>query len=118
MQVLIDDPKNLEKIRQRELDILKERLGKILSKGTNVIFTTKAIDDTAAKYLVEANVMGLRRVDKAELRKIAKMTGASIVTSLANSEGEEIFDEQCLGYSDCVYEENLGDNDYVYIACP
>lgn len=118
MQVLIDDPKSLEKIRQRELDILKERLGKILAKGANVIFTTKAMDDTAAKYLVEANVMGLRRVEKQELRKIAKMTGATIVTSLANAEGEEAFDEQCLGYSESVYEENLGDIDYVFIACP
>ncbi len=26
VQVLVDDPKNLEKIRQRELDILKERI--------------------------------------------------------------------------------------------
>ena len=69
----------------------------IISKGANIIMTTKAIDDTAAKYMVENNVMGLRRVDKAQLKKIARMTGATIVTSFATSEGNEMFDEANLG---------------------
>jgi chaperonin GroEL (HSP60 family) len=33
------------------------------------------MDDIATKYLVEAGVIGLRRVDKHDLRRIAKATG-------------------------------------------
>lgn len=115
IQVLVNDPKNLELIRKRELDILKERLQSILSKGVNVIFTTKAVDDYAAKYLVENNVMGLRRIEKSDMRKIAKLTGATIVTTMANADGVESFDAANIGHADSVYEENLGDNDYVFI---
>jgi len=35
----------------------------IINAGANVIFTTKAMDDIASKYLVQNKVMGLRRVD-------------------------------------------------------
>ena len=115
ISVCVSDPKNLELIRKRELDILKERLEAILAKGVNVIFTTKAIDDYAAKYLVEKNVMGLRRIEKSDLKRIAKLTGAKIITTMANSEGLESFDEASIGHAESVYEQNLGDNDYVFI---
>lgn len=115
IQVLVNDPKNLELIRKRELDILKERLESILAQGVNVIFTTKAIDDFAAKYLVEKGVMGLRRIEKSDMKRIAKLTGASIITTMANSEGVETFDAASIGHAQTVFEENLGDNDYVFI---
>lgn len=115
IQVLVSDPKNLELIRKRELDILKERLESILAQGVNVIFTTKAIDDYAAKYLVENNVMGLRRIEKADLRRIAKMTGATIITTMANTDGVESFEASSIGHAEVVYEENLGDNDFVFV---
>jgi len=89
VQVLVNDPKNLEKIRHQECEILKERCQKILKSGANVILTSKGIDDVANKYLVEANAIGLRRVEKNDLRRIAKSTGATIVTTLATTEGEE-----------------------------
>jgi len=46
------------------MDILKERIQKIITAGANVIMTTKGIDDIASKYMVEAKCMGLRRVSK------------------------------------------------------
>jgi T-complex protein 1 subunit alpha len=118
IQVLVNDPKNLELIRRRELDILKERLEKILAAGVNVIFTTMAMDDSASKYLVEKGVMGLRRVEKGDLRKIAKATGAIIIKTMSNSEGNEIFEESSVGRADSVFEENLGDTDHIFIKNP
>jgi len=52
------------------------------------------MDDVASKYFVEANVFALRRVDKNDMRRIAKSCGATIVTTFANmdKEGEETFD--------------------------
>lgn len=116
VQVLVNDPKNLEKIRQKECDVLRDRLKKIIDAGANVILTTKGIDDIASKYMVEANILGLRRVDKMDLRRIAKSTGATMITTLANIEtGEESFEASALGTAAEVYEETVGDNDFVFI---
>jgi T-complex protein 1 subunit alpha len=49
---------------------------KIIKAGATVIMTTKGIDDIANKYMIENGVMGLRRVNKGDLRRIAKCTGA------------------------------------------
>ena len=51
LQVLVTDPKELEKIRERESDITRERIEKILAAGANVVLTTKGIDDMALKVL-------------------------------------------------------------------
>jgi hypothetical protein len=68
VQVLVTDPKELEKIRERESDITKERIQKILASGANVVLTTKGIDDMALKYFVEAGVIACRRVPKEDMR--------------------------------------------------
>jgi T-complex protein 1 subunit alpha len=115
VQILVNDPKNLDKIRQTELDILKARCKKIIDAGANVILTTKAVDDVAAKYFVEAGALALRRVDKKDLRRIAKSTGATLLTTLATPEGEELFDASYLGTAKEVYEETVGDNEFVFI---
>ena len=62
-------------IRQREADITKERVEKILASGANVILTTGGIDDLNTKYFVDAKAMGVRRVLKKDLKRIAKATG-------------------------------------------
>ena len=62
------DPAELERIRQRESDITKERIGKILGAGANVVLTTKGIDDMSLKYFVEAGAIACRRVPKDDLR--------------------------------------------------
>lgn len=67
-QVLVDDPTKLEQIRERETDITKERIQKVLASGANVILTTKGIDDMSLKYFVEAGAIAVRRVPKDDLR--------------------------------------------------
>lgn len=118
IQVQVDDPKNLEDIRKREQDILKERLALIIKAGANVIFTTKAIDDIASKYLVHNNIMGLRRMEPADLRRVARATGGTVCQTLANNDGTESFPSENLGNAECVYEENLGDVDYIFVKNP
>merc|ERR1711998_674684 len=56
VNIVIDDPEELEKIRQKEMDITKEKIQKILASGANFIATTKGIDDMAMKYLIEGGV--------------------------------------------------------------
>ena len=69
----LSDPDQLEKMRDRESDITKERIQKILSTGANVILATGGIDDLCLKYFVEAGAMAVRRCKKADLKRIAKV---------------------------------------------
>lgn len=114
-QVLITDPDKLEAIRNRELDITKERIQKILSTGVNVVLVSGGIDDLCLKYFVEAGAMGVRRVKKADLKRIAKATGATFLTSLSNMEGDETFDANMVGEAAEVVQERISDDELIII---
>ncbi|KAM3131875.1 hypothetical protein pb186bvf_015996 [Paramecium bursaria] len=114
VQILVDDPLNLEKIRRKEMDVLRDRIRLLIDAGANVVLTSKGIDDLANKYLVEAKILGLRRVPKEHLRRIAKASGASVITTFANDETGESFDPAQLGEAEEVFEQAIGDNDYVF----
>lgn len=114
-QVLVSDPEKLEAIRARELDITKERLQKILATGVNVILCTGGIDDLCLKYFVEAGAMGVRRCKKADLKRIAKATGATFLTSLTNMDGEEVFEPSMIGEAAEVVQEQICDDQLILI---
>ncbi len=115
VQILIENPDDLEKIRQREMDITKERCTKLIKAGANVILCTKGIDEFAIKYFVEVGALAVRRVEKGDLRRIARATGATVMTTFADENGEESIDAKNLGDADCVSEERVGDNDFIFI---
>jgi T-complex protein 1 subunit alpha len=64
---------------------------------------------------VEANAIAVRRVRKEDLRRIAKATGGTIVTTLADMDGNETFDPAALGQADTVREARVGDGEMIYI---
>lgn len=115
VQVLVTNPAELEKIREREGDITRERVQKILDAGANVILTTKGIDDVCLKYFVEAGAIACRRVAKEDLRRVSRATGATVVTTLADMEGNETFDPAALGSATEVSEELVADNDMIMV---
>ena len=88
---------------------------KILAAGANVILTTKGIDDLCLKEFVEAGAMAVRRCRKEDLRRIAKATGATLVASLANLEGEETFEASNLGQAEEVVQERISDDELILI---
>merc|ERR1719498_860657 len=69
----------------------------------------------AMKYLVEAGVLAVRRVDKKDIRRIAKCTGGQVVLTMATMEGDEAFDSAFLGKAEEVMEQRVGDNDFIFI---
>jgi len=114
VQVVVTDTKQVEEIRQREMDITKEKIQKIIEAGARVILTTKGIDDLCLKYFVEAGAMAVRRVKKEDLKRIAKATGGSVVVTMADLEGNEAFDASNLGEAAMVSEERVGDGELIY----
>merc|ERR1719506_2080135 len=115
VEVVVTDPVELEKIRDREAKITKDRIQLVIDSGANVILTSKGIDDYSLKFLVEAGVMGVRRCLKSDLKRIAKATGGKLVESLATLEGDEAYDADCLGYADEVVQERVADDEMIYI---
>lgn len=118
VQVLVTDPEKLDAIRDRESDITKERIKKILDTGANVILTTGGIDDLCLKYFVEAGAMAVRRCKKVDLKRIAKATGATFLASLANLEGEESFEASYLGEAAEVAQERICDDELIIVKSP
>ena len=114
----MSDPAKLEAIRAREADITKEKIGKLIAAGANVILTTKGIDDLCMKYLVEAGVIGIRRVSKQDIRRIGHATGATLLPNLADLEGGETVDPATLGSAESVSEERVGDGELIFIRGP
>ncbi|KAL8137872.1 hypothetical protein V2J09_003873 [Rumex salicifolius] len=80
----------------------KERIEKLLKAGANV-------------YFVEAGAIAVRRVRKEDIRHVAKATGATLVSTFADMEGEETFDSSFLGLAEEVVEERLSDDDVILI---
>ncbi|KAL1587539.1 hypothetical protein WHR41_03734 [Cladosporium halotolerans] len=118
VNVVIDDPAQLEKIREREAGIVIERIEMILKAGANVVFTTKGIDDLCLKHFVEKGVMGVRRCKKEDLRRIAKATGAQMVSTLADLNGDEVFDKANLGEAKEVVQERISDDECILVKGP
>ena len=86
--------------------------------GANVILTTGGIDDLCLKYFVEAGAMAVRRCKKVDLKRIAKATGATFCTSLANLEGEESFEASYLGEAAEVGQERICDDELILVKGP
>ena len=114
VSVVIQNPDNLENIRQRELDVTKERCKKIIDAGANVIICSKGIDDFALKYFVEAKCIAVRRCDRADMKRLSAATGAKIMITFDEENGEEVFNKEYLGEAEEVSEEAVNDYNYVF----
>ncbi|PBP18333.1 T-complex protein 1 subunit alpha [Diplocarpon rosae] len=115
VHITIDDPQQLEEIRKREAGIVMDRMEMILKSGANVIFTTKGIDDLCLKLFIEKGAMGVRRCKKEDLRRIAKATGATLVSSLSDLNGDEKFDASSLGHAEEVSQERISDDECILV---
>jgi len=115
VQMIVDKPEEIEAMRNRESDIIKEKIDRLLDAGANVILTTKGIDDMSAKYLVDRGCIGVRRVEKKHLKRIARLTGGQVLMSLANDMGEESVDPSSFGSCEMVEERNIGDRDIFFL---
>jgi thermosome len=78
----IKDPSQIQDFLDEETKMLKEMVDKISAVGANVLICQKGIDDIAQHYLAKAGILTLRRVKESDITKLARATGASIVTGL------------------------------------
>lgn len=64
---------------------------------------------------MEAKAIAVRRCKKVDLKRIAKATGATLVASLSNLEGEETFEPSFLGEAKEVVQERICDDELILI---
>ena len=105
----IKNPSQIQDFLDEETSMLKEMVDKITSVGANVLICQKGIDDMAQHYLAKAGVLSVRRVKESDMTKLARATGASIVTGVDGlSKGD-------LGYAGLVEERKIEEDKWTYI---
>jgi T-complex protein 1 subunit alpha len=115
VHITIDDPAQLQKIRERESTLVLERVEMILKSGANVVLTTKGIDDLCLKMFIEKGAMAVRRCKKEDIRRIAKATGATLVSTLSDLNGDEKFEASNLGQAEEVVQERISDDECILV---
>lgn len=108
-EIRIRDPMQMKAFLDEEARMLSEMVDKIKATGANVVFCQKGIDDMAQYYLAKAGILAVRRVKNSDMEKLARATGARIVTNLDD------LSEKDLGYAGLVEERKIGDDKIVFI---
>ncbi len=109
-QIRITDPEQLQKFLDQEEKMIKDMVDKIKNSGANVLICQKGIDDLAQHYLAKAGIFAVRRVKKSDMEKLAKATGASILSDLDEIKPED------LGEAGKVEERKIGEDKMVFIT--
>ncbi|NPA63209.1 MAG: thermosome subunit [Methanococci archaeon] len=89
-EIRITDPAKLMEFIEQEEKMIKDMVEKIASTGANVVFCQKGIDDLAQHYLAKKGILAVRRVKKSDMEKLAKATGARIVTKIDDLTPEDL----------------------------
>ncbi len=108
-EIRISDPSQMMAFIEEEERLLKEMVEKIKATGANVVFVQKGIDDMAQHYLAKMGILAVRRVKKSDMEKLARATGAKIVTKV------EDLTEKDLGFAKLVEERKIGDEKMVFV---
>ncbi len=89
-KIEITSPDQLQAFLDQEEVMLKEMVNNIVGAGANVVFCQKGIDDLAQHFLAKAGVFTIRRIKKSDMEKLARATGARIVTSIQDLSTSEL----------------------------
>jgi thermosome len=108
-EIRITDPAQLKAFIDEEERMLREMVDKIKGSGANVLLCQKGIDDLAQHYLAKAGIFAVRRVKRSDMEKLARATGASIVTNIDDLSGKD------LGSAGVVEEVKIGDDEMTFV---
>jgi thermosome len=109
-EISIKSPDQLQLFLDQEEQMIHDMVTKVIKSGANVVFVQKGIDDIAQHYLAKAGIYAARRVKKSDMDKLARATGAKVLTSL-----KEITDSD-LGKAGLVEEKKIGDEAMTYVT--
>jgi thermosome len=108
-EIRISDPQQMQQFMDEESSILKGMVDKVKESGANVLVCQKGIDDLAQHFLAKAGVLAVRRVKESDMTKLAKATGARMVTNLDDLTPKD------LGYAKLVEERKVEEDKWVFV---
>ncbi|MCD6458828.1 MAG: TCP-1/cpn60 chaperonin family protein [Thermoproteales archaeon] len=112
-KINVTNPEQLRMFLEQEAMMLKKMVDKIAVTGANVVITQKGIDDMAQHFLAKKGILAVRRVKKSDMEKLARATGARIVTSIDD------LSEKDLGYAKIVEERKVAEDKMIFVeGCP
>jgi len=100
-QIRVNSPDQLQAFIAQEEKIMRDMVEKVKKTGATVVFCQKGIDDLAQYFLAKAGIYACRRVKQSDIAKLAKATGAKIVTNLDDVSSKE------LGHAGLVEEKKI-----------
>ena len=108
-KINISNPQQMKSFLDEENRMLKTMVDKVIGSGATVVLCQKGIDDMAQHYLAKAGILAVRRVKESDMTKLAKATGARIVTNL-----DDLF-EKDLGSADLIHEKKVEEDKWVFV---
>ena len=105
----ISSPDQMQNFLNEEERMLKSMVDRISASGANVVICQKGIDDIAQHYLAKEGIIALRRIKESDMSKIAKATGARLVTNT------DELSEHDIGLAELVEERNVETDKWVFI---
>jgi thermosome len=89
-KIEITDPTQMQAFLDEEENMLRKMVATIKASGANAVFCQKGIDDLAQHFLAKEKIFAVRRVKKSDMEKLAKATGATVVTKIEELAPEEL----------------------------
>ena len=108
-KIEITSPEQMEAFLKQEEKMLREMVEKIKKAGANIVFCQKGIDDIAQHFLAKEGIAAVRRVKKSDMEKLARATGAKVVSSLDGLTSSE------LGIAGLVKEKKIAGESMVFV---
>ena len=105
----IDNPDQMKRFLDEEEKILRGMVEKIASVGANVVVCEKGIDDVVQHFMAKKNILAVRRVKQSDMEKLAKATGAHIITNIEDLKSAD------LGYAKLTEERKVSDDKMTFI---
>ena len=108
-EIRITDPAQMQAFIEQEEQMIKDMVNKIADAGATVLFCQKGIDDLAQHYLAKAGIMAVRRVKKSDMEKLARATGATVVSNIEDLDFED------LGLAGSVAEKKISGEAMIFV---
>ena len=89
-KIEITDPSQMQAFLDEEENMLRKMVKTVKDSGANVVFCQKGIDDLAQHFLSKEGIFAVRRVKKSDMEKLAKATGADVVTKIEELTSDEL----------------------------
>jgi len=108
-KINITNPQQMKSFLDEENHMLKNMVDKVIASGATVVLCQKGLDDMVQHYFAKAGILAVRRVKESDLTKLAKATGARIVSNL-----DDLF-EKDLGSAQIVEERKIEEDRWVFV---